>query len=63
MAKPKSDIEIARAAVLRPIEDIAESLSIPADALFRYGPHKAKVDFDFLKSLQGRPGNHREFAT
>ena len=63
MAKPKSDIEIARAAELRPIEEIADSLSIPADALYRYGPHKAKVDFDFLKSLQGRPNGRLILVT
>ena len=55
MATPKSDIEIARAAELLPIEQIAETLSIPDDALYRYGPHKAKVSFDFLKTLQDRP--------
>ena len=63
MAKPKSDIEIVRAAELRPIEEIADSLSIPADALYRYGPHKAKVDFDFLKSLQGRPNGRLILVT
>jgi formate--tetrahydrofolate ligase len=63
MAKPKSDIEIARAAELRPIEDIAESMSIPADALFRYGPHKAKIDYNFLKSLQGRPNGRLILVT
>ena len=63
MAKPKSDIEIARAAELRPIEEIADSLSIPADALYRYGPYKAKVDFDFLKSLQGRPNGRLILVT
>jgi formate--tetrahydrofolate ligase len=63
MATPKSDIEIARAAELRPIEDIAESLSIPADALFRYGPHKTKIDYSFLKSLQGRPNGRLILVT
>ncbi len=55
MATPKSDIDIARAAELQPIEQIAETLSIPESALYRYGPHKAKVSFDFLRSLQDRP--------
>jgi formate--tetrahydrofolate ligase len=44
---PASDIAIARAASLRPIEHIAESLGIPAAALFRYGPHKGKVALNF----------------
>jgi len=55
MADPKSDIEIARAATLEPIETIAETLSVPADALYRYGPHKAKLATDFVKSLEGKP--------
>ncbi len=63
MTKPKSDIEIAREAVLRPIEEIADSLSIPAGALYRYGPYKAKIDFDFLKSLQGRPNGRLILVT
>ncbi len=44
---PNSDIAIAQAARLRPIEDIAALLDIPAAALFRYGPHKGKVALDF----------------
>jgi len=55
MTKPKSDIEIARAATLQPIGQIAGSLSIPEEALYHYGPHKAKLSFEFLKSLQDRP--------
>ncbi|BBK35776.1 formate--tetrahydrofolate ligase [Allostella sp. ATCC 35155] len=39
-----SDIEIARAAKLKPIEEIGARLGVPAEALFRYGPHKAKID-------------------
>ncbi|MDP6706780.1 MAG: formate--tetrahydrofolate ligase [Alphaproteobacteria bacterium] len=51
----KSDIEIAREATLRPIEAIAERLSIPAEHLYRYGPDKAKVDLGYLESLADRP--------
>src|SRR3970040_683324 len=39
----KSDIEIAQAARLAPIEQIGAKLGIPAAALFRYGPTKAKL--------------------
>ena len=49
------DIEIARAAKLRPIRDIAAKLGIPEDALFPYGKHIAKVEADFLATLKGRP--------
>jgi len=46
----KSDIEIAQAAELRPIQEIAEKLSIPTDALIPYGHDKAKISADFMRS-------------
>tara|TARA_R110000772_G_scaffold268571_1_gene396464 strand:- start:204687 stop:206360 length:1674 start_codon:yes stop_codon:yes gene_type:complete len=53
---PKSDIEIAREATMKPIADVgAEKLGIPGDALLQYGPHKAKVDMTYLKSLESNP--------
>jgi formate--tetrahydrofolate ligase len=48
----KSDIAIAREANLRPIAEIANKIGIPADALFNYGPTKAKITFDFIDSVQ-----------
>ena len=48
------DLEIARAAILQPIADIAARLNIPADALEPYGRHMAKVGFDFINSIQDR---------
>src|SRR5215471_1136859 len=54
--QPKSDIEIAQAARMRPIVDVGrEKLGIPADALLNYGPHKAKVSLDYIKTLESRP--------
>ncbi len=50
-----TDMEIARAAVLRPIAEIAAKAGIPADALVPYGRTKAKVDFEFIRSVQDRP--------
>jgi len=44
---PGSDLAIARAAPLRPIEDIAATLGIPPSALFRYGLFKGKVGLGF----------------
>ena len=41
-----SDIDIARAATLRPIADIAGQMGIPADALEPYGRFKAKLSLD-----------------
>jgi formate--tetrahydrofolate ligase len=52
---PKSDIEIARAATMRPIEEIADTLGVPGESLYRYGPHKAKIDLGFIDSLKDRP--------
>ncbi|GGC80020.1 formate--tetrahydrofolate ligase [Tersicoccus solisilvae] len=51
-----SDIEIANAAVLRPIRDVAaETLGIDEEHLSPYGRHKAKVDLGYLASLADRP--------
>src|SRR6201986_5265204 len=49
-----TDIEIARAASLKPIAEIAARLDIPVDALEPYGRHKAKIGFDFINSVQDR---------
>ena len=55
-ANPKSDIEIAQAARMRPILDIArEKLGIAAENLEPYGHYKAKVSLDYIKGLQDRP--------
>ncbi len=51
----KSDIEIAQAARLQPIEQVGAKLGIPAESLFRYGPTKAKLAPDFVAGLQSRP--------
>ncbi|MGR4000442.1 MAG: formate--tetrahydrofolate ligase [Alphaproteobacteria bacterium] len=50
----KSDIEIARAAELKPIEEIADAALIPRDVLYRYGPHKGKVSIDWLSGQEAR---------
>jgi len=49
-----TDIEIARAATLKPIADIAARLNIPVDALEPYGRYKAKIGFDFINSMRDR---------
>jgi formate--tetrahydrofolate ligase len=52
---PKSNIEIAQAATMRPIVDIArEKLGIAPENLEPYGHYKAKVSLDYIKTLQGR---------
>jgi formate--tetrahydrofolate ligase len=53
---PKSDIEIAQAAKMRPIVDVArEKLGIDARNLEPYGHYKAKVSMDYIRSLQDKP--------
>ncbi len=49
------DLEIARAATLRPIGEIAAKLNIPDEAIEPYGRHKAKIGLDFVSALEGRP--------
>ncbi len=51
----KSDLEIARAASLAEITEITGSLDIPDDAVYRFGPHKAKVSLDYIDTLSDRP--------
>ncbi|WCS23841.1 formate--tetrahydrofolate ligase [Methylobacterium sp. NMS14P] len=52
-----SDIEIARAATLKPIAQVAEKLGIPDDALHNYGKHIAKIDHGYIAGLESRkPG-------
>jgi formate--tetrahydrofolate ligase len=51
-----SDIEIANAATLRRVTDIAkERLGIDGDHLVPYGHYKAKVDLSYLATLADRP--------
>src|SRR5499426_3313129 len=50
--KVGSDIEIARAAKMLPIGEVAKKIGIPDEHLYRYGPTKAKVSFDFINSAQ-----------
>jgi len=51
----KSDIEIAREAKKKPIQEIGEKLGIPGADLLPYGHDKAKVNQDFINSVQDRP--------
>ncbi|NKB70196.1 MAG: formate--tetrahydrofolate ligase [Candidatus Latescibacteria bacterium] len=53
MALP--DIEIARKAQLRPINQIAEQLGIDEEYLEQYGPLKAKIGLDFVHAQDQRP--------
>jgi formate--tetrahydrofolate ligase len=51
----KSDIEIAREAKKKPIQEIGAKLGIPTEHLLPFGHDKAKISESFIKSLEGRP--------
>jgi formate--tetrahydrofolate ligase len=51
----KSDIEIAQAADVRPITEIASKLDIPHESLIPYGHDKAKINAEFIRSLADKP--------
>lgn len=50
-----SDLDIAQAAEIQPILDIAAKVGLDADDLILYGRNKAKVHLDVLQKLQDRP--------
>jgi len=50
-----SDIEIAQAARLRPIREVAEEVGLTEDDLDLYGKYKAKVHLDVLEKFKDRP--------
>src|SRR5687768_5611300 len=51
----QSDIEIERKVTLKPIEEVAAKLDIQRRELLHYGPYKAKLSLDFVRSLGNRP--------
>jgi len=62
--KPKSDIEISQAAVMRPIAEVAsKKLGIPETDLELYGRYKAKISLPFLQSLGDRPNGKLVLVT
>lgn len=52
-----SDIEISRAANLKPISDIAKQLNINPDDIIPYGRSKAKVPLSYLNEQNIKQGN------
>ena len=57
---PKSDIEIAQAAAMRPIGQVAaDKLGIPDEALSLYGRYTAKISLDYIRSLADRSEERR----
>jgi formate--tetrahydrofolate ligase len=51
----KTDIQIAREASKKPIQEIGQKLGISSDDLLPYGHDKAKVSQSFINSVQDRP--------
>ncbi|WP_425049678.1 formate--tetrahydrofolate ligase [Psychromarinibacter sp. S121] len=58
-----SDIEIARAARKKPIQEIGARLGIPPEHLLPYGHDKAKVGQEFISGLKDRPDGHLILVT
>ncbi|WP_113155859.1 formate--tetrahydrofolate ligase [Nitratireductor sp. OM-1] len=56
MAEMKSDIEIARAAKKKPIQEIGARLDIPSEHLLPYGHDKAKVSAEFIAETRNNTG-------
>ena len=50
-----SDIDIAQAAKLKPILQVAEEIGIRPNELELYGPYKAKIKLEILERLKKRP--------
>jgi methylenetetrahydrofolate dehydrogenase (NADP+)/methenyltetrahydrofolate cyclohydrolase/formyltetrahydrofolate synthetase/formate--tetrahydrofolate ligase len=50
-----SDIDIAQAAILRPIKEVAESVGLAEDDLDYYGKYKAKIHLSVLEKFKDRP--------
>ncbi len=58
-----SDIEIAQAATMEPISQIAAKLGIPLESIEPYGHYKAKVHLSYLADLPVKPNSHLILVT
>jgi formate--tetrahydrofolate ligase len=54
-AKLPSSLEIAQAATLRPIAELAAEIGLEPDEVELYGPYKAKVSLGVRDRLRDRP--------
>jgi len=55
MTSMLSDLEISEAANMPPISLLASRLGIPEQDLIPYGHDKAKISYDFIEGLNGKP--------
>ncbi len=58
-----SDIEIARKATKKPIQEVGAKLGIPGEHLLPFGHDKAKVSAEFIRSVADRPNGHLVLVT
>jgi len=65
MAKFKSDIQIARAAKMKPIKEILAKINVPdkSSAFSPMGRHIAKINFEFLDKLKKKKDGHLILVT
>ncbi|MHA1164849.1 MAG: formate--tetrahydrofolate ligase, partial [Alphaproteobacteria bacterium] len=49
------DLEIARAAKLKPITEIAGNIGIPDDVVLQHGPHIAKIELSHVEKIAEKP--------
>ena len=59
MSSVKSDIEIARAAKMKPIKDVLAALGVPdeSDAFSPMGRHIAKLNLEYIEKLKEKNSN------
>ena len=59
MSKIRSDIEIARAAKIKPISDVLTKVNIPDDpfAFSPMGRHVAKLNLEYISTLKEKKSN------
>jgi formate--tetrahydrofolate ligase len=62
-AAGRSSLEIAQAARLRPIVEVAAELGLEPDEVEPYGAHKAKIRLDVLRRLEGHPDGREIVVT
>ena len=62
MSKVKSDIEIARAAKMKPIQQILDAMGVPdkAEVYSPMGRYIAKIKLQFLETLKKTPISCKE---
>ncbi|MEE9341456.1 MAG: formate--tetrahydrofolate ligase, partial [Thermoplasmata archaeon] len=51
----KSDLEIAQAATMKPIVEIAKAIGLEEDEIELYGKYKAKIKLEVMERIKGNP--------